>query len=571
MKLKLRWRDSPVGRAVRLLRNAVSPSFEVTDAPTDIHVDWNVPVTMRDGAVLRVNVFRPKDGKPAPVIMSAHPYSKDLIPANTRSGYGPHLQARFITQPHKISLSQWTGWETPDPAFWVRQGYVIINADLRGGGTSDGPGDLFSDEEALDYRELILWAGTQSWSSGRVGLDGVGYIAIAQYKVAALQPPNLAAICPWEGFSDLYRDFARPGGIREDGFSILWSKLTGMKTRMRTSMRDGIIEHVELDEYYKSRTPDLSRIQVPILICASFSDHNLHTRGCFEVFRRAGSDQKWLHTHRDGKWSSYYGKDSIEARLRFYDYTLKGLDNGLTTEPRVRLAIHEGGPDPIAVVYEQTWPPQDLTWRDLWLDASSGTIAEGAAPVVQSSAAFNTRRGSASFVWTVPEDMDVIGPMVLELFVDLRGADDASLFVGVRKGHLGFETTFEGSYGFSSDMVSKGWLRLAHRALDPVLSTREQPVHRHDRAVPLSQGEIVPIQIGLREHATRFRKGDQLCLEIQGKWLYPGRVFGQFPAQYQPSPRATCTLHTGGQFAAYLRLGTRSVPAERSLRSTEVD
>ncbi len=564
MKPKLRWRDRPLGRAFRFLRNAMSPSFEVTDAPTDIDVDWNVPVTMRDGAVLRVNVFRPKDGKPAPVIMAAHPYGKDLIPANTRSGRGVHLQARFLPQPHRISVSQWTGWESSDPAFWVRRGYVVINADLRGGGTSDGPGELFSDEEALDYQELIAWAGTQSWSSGRVGLSGVGYLAIAQYKVAALRPPHLAAICPWEGFSDLYRDFARPGGIREDGFTILWSRLTGMKTRMRTSMREGIIAHTERDDWYKSRTPDLSKIEVPILICASFSDQNLHTRGCFEVFRRAGSAQKWLYTHRDGKWSSYYGEDAKQTQLRFFDHTLKGLDNGWAREPRVRLAITEAGSDPVAVVHEEAWPPRDLTWRELWLDASSGKIVEGAAPASTGSIAFNTRTGSACFVWTVPEDMDVIGPMALELFVEVRGADDASLFIGVRKSHDGVEATFEGSYGFGSDMVSKGWLRLAHRVLDPALSTREQPVHRHDRAVPLVQGQIVPVQIELREHATRFRKGDELRIEVQGKWLYPGKLFGQFPAQYQPSPRGTCTLHTGGQFAAHLFVGTRNVEVEQS-------
>jgi putative CocE/NonD family hydrolase len=71
-----------------------------------------------------------------------------------------------------------------------------------------------------NYYDLIEWAGMQSWSSGLVGLDGVSYLAISQYKVAALKPPSLAAICPWEGLSDLYRDFAYPGGVREDGFSI---------------------------------------------------------------------------------------------------------------------------------------------------------------------------------------------------------------------------------------------------------------------------------------------------------------------------------------------------------------
>ena len=96
---------------------------------------------------------------------------------------------------------------------------------------------MFSDEEAQDYYDLIEWAGVQPWSNGRVGLDGVSYLCMSQYKVAALNPPHLAAICPWEGFSDLYRDFARPGGSREDGFSIVWNKGTSKVARLRGDFR----------------------------------------------------------------------------------------------------------------------------------------------------------------------------------------------------------------------------------------------------------------------------------------------------------------------------------------------
>ena len=202
---------------LHFLRTAIRPKVEVYEAPTDVHIDWDVPVTTRDGTVLRVNEFRPETSTPVPVIMSAHPYGKDKIPAKSRNGRGLPLQWRVLPQPHEIRISPWTGWEAPDPAVWVKQGYAVINADLRGAGTSEGVGDLFSDQEANDYYDLIEWAGTQPWSSGRVGLDGVSYLALSQYKVAALHPPHLAAICPWEGLSDLYRDFARPGGIREDG------------------------------------------------------------------------------------------------------------------------------------------------------------------------------------------------------------------------------------------------------------------------------------------------------------------------------------------------------------------
>ena len=182
-------------------------------------------------------------------------------------------------------------------------------------------------------------------------------------------------------------------------------------------------------------------------------------------------------------------------------------------------------------------------------------------PCLAASAA---RRGALCFVWTVPEDMDVIGPMALQLYVGLRGADDVFLFAGVRKFCGGVEAVFEGSFGFSGDMVSKGWQRAAHRALDDGLSTLAQPVHRHDRAERLRPGEIAAVQIALRPHATRFRKGEQLRLEVRGRWPYRRDPFrGQFPAGYQRSPVGVCTLHTGGAHGSHLLLGTRALAVSR--------
>jgi predicted acyl esterase len=545
--------------ALRLFRGTLRPSTMITPAPADIDIQWDVPVRVRDGTVLRVNVFRPNTPGPFPVIMSAHPYGKDKTPAKTWSGRSPNLQARLVPQPRRMTISALTSWEAPDPVFWTRHGYAVVNADLRGGGTSDGVGALFSDAEAEDYYDLIEWAGGQEWSSGRVGLDGVSYLAISQYKVAALRPPSLAAICPWEGLSDLYRDFAYPGGVREDGFSALWSKLTRRSARLTTALRDEILARPERDGWYESLTPDLERIEVPMLVCASFSDHSLHSRGSFEVFRRAGSRRKKVYTHRDGKWCAYYGADATQARLRFFDRTLKGLDNGWDDDPAVRLAITEAGPDPAAVVHETSWPPSDLVWRKLRLDTQSGNLCDQPTPVAAGSAGFDAARGILSLRWTAPDDLDVIGPMALLLHVEMKGADDVFLFAGIRKFRQGIETVFEGSYGFAGDMVSKGWQRAAHRELDHGLSTDAQPVHRHRKAELLRPGEIVPVHIALRPHATRWGRGDELRLEIRGHWFYPvDPLGGQFPADYQPNATGHCIVHTGGSNDSYLLIGTRA-------------
>jgi predicted acyl esterase len=553
-------------RSLRFVRNAIWPNVKVAAISSGIHVDWDVPVALRDGTVLRVNVFRPESSGPFPVLMSAHPYGKDKIPAKTRSGRGAPLLSRLLPQPHPVRISAYTSWEAPDPAVWVREGYAVVNADLRGGGTSEGVGDLFSDQEAHDYYDLIEWAGTQEWSTGRVGLDGVSYLAISQYKVAALQPPHLAAICPWEGLSDLYRDFARPGGVLENGFSKLWSWLTGKEARVQQSLYEAIVKHTDRDDWYEARTPKIEDIQVPLLVCGSFSDHLLHTRGSFEVFRRAGSRQKWLYTHRDGKWCAYYSDDATRTRIRFFDHFLKGIDNGWDRQPSVRLAVTEEGPDPALVVQEDAWPPRDVAWKKLWMDA--GTMTMRLDQMFPSkSAEVRLPEGRLSFLWTVPEDTDVIGHMAVYLYLEVQEASDALLFAGLRKLRSGEEVTFEGSYGFSGDMVSKGWQRAAHRDLDTELSTPEQPVYTNHRICPLKPGEIVPVAIALRPHATRFHKGDQLRLDLQGRWFYPKSKFrGQFPASYEKSQKTTCTFHTGGDRPAYLLLATRTPEIDGGIR-----
>jgi uncharacterized protein len=556
--------------AGRRLRTFIRPNVTVTSVPPNVHVDWNLPVKVRDGTTLRVNVFRPDEPGTYPVIMSAHPYGKDRIPARSRSGRAANLQYRMFPQPEPVSFSAWTSWEAPDPGVWVPRGYVVVNADLRGGGTSEGSGDLFSDEEAQDYYDLIEWAGVQPWSNGRVGLDGVSYLCMSQYKVAALNPPHLAAICPWEGFSDLYRDFVRPGGSREDGFSIIWSKGTSKVARLRGDLRREIRARTERDEWYRSKTPILERIKVPTLVCASFSDHSLHSRGSFEVFRRAASTQKWLYTHRGGKWSTYYSSRATAARIGFFDRFLKGVAEGWDQRPSVHLEIHDSGPHPAAIVQEDTWPPGNLDWRPLWLDVHDMTLGE-ASPAAQSQTAFSSR-GGLRFQWSVPEDIDVIGPMALRLWIKAQDANDLVVFAGIRKFRAGVEVTFEGSFGFSGDMVSKGWQRAAHREIDDRLSTPAQPVHTHDRAEPLAPGEIVRVDIALRQHATRFLKGDLLQVDVRGDWHFARNpLSGQFPTFYAPSPKGNWVLLSGGGHDSHLFLGSRAISVTDSQAARHSD
>ena len=126
---------------------------------------------------------------------------------------------RDVDAQHK---SKYAAWETPEPTFWVKHGYAVVRADERGFGQSPGILDPMSSGTSEVFAHLVEWAASQSWSSGKVGLLGVSYYAGSQWRVAARKPKGLAAIVPWEGMSDYYRDRCRHGGILSNGFIKFW-------------------------------------------------------------------------------------------------------------------------------------------------------------------------------------------------------------------------------------------------------------------------------------------------------------------------------------------------------------
>lgn len=272
--------------AARRVRNFARPPVVVSPPPPGIVCERDTPVVMRDGIVLRANICLLLGEGPFPVLMSAHPYGKDKLPSRKGRRSVVSFQYRLMNQTGLIEHSTLTGWEAPDPAWWAGQGYAVVNADSRGAGTSEGTGALLSDQEALDYCDLIGWAASRPWCSGAVGLLGVSYLAMSQYKVAALNPPGLKAICPWEGMTDPYRDLMCPGGVYEAGFASIWTRATKRVARLGDDMAAERRARPLRDEWWQSLCADLSKITVPMLVCASFSDNNLHSRGSFRAFQR---------------------------------------------------------------------------------------------------------------------------------------------------------------------------------------------------------------------------------------------------------------------------------------------
>jgi putative CocE/NonD family hydrolase len=244
---------------------------------------------------------------------------------------------------------------------------------------------------------------------------------MSQWKAAALRQPGLKAICPWEGFTDAYRDLMYPGGIRENGFVRLWGlSLRGVRQRCR--LTDEQRRRPLRDDWWRALVPALADISVPALICGSFSDNNLHGRGSFRGWERVSSTDRFLYTHRGGKWATFYSPEARAAQLTFFDRYLRGRD--VPAPPPVRLEVRERRDVIASVRAEDSWPLDRTDWRPLYLTAV-GLAA--APPPAAGHITFGLRSRGACWEWTATADTEITGPMALRLWVEARGADDVPL------------------------------------------------------------------------------------------------------------------------------------------------
>ena len=510
--------------------------------------DRDVAVPMRDGARLCANLFRPADGKPVPVLMSVTPYGKDKLPDRLGNFFMWLAGVRF----GDIRISRYTGFEAPDPVYWVKNGYAVIQADVRGMHKSEGRAGVLSDQDAEDYYELIEWAAAQPWCDGGVALSGVSYLAMSQWRVAPLRPPHLKAIVPWEGVSDLYREFVFQGGIPETGFVPIWwkNRMTRGRNKKFAMTEDFLAEierHPLFDDFWLTKQPPLENIDVPALVCASWSDQGLHTRGSFEGFARIGSRQKWLYTHGRKKWETYYSAEAVATQKRFLDHFVKDIDNGWAETPRVRIELRKSYYQHEARAAQQ-WPLPETRFTPLYLDPSAGALSAG--PIAAEAVTrYDAVRGRASFAIRFAEPVELTGESKLKLWVGTSEGDDLDLFVVLRKFNAkGEEVFFCGYNGYEKDAVAKGWLRVSHRALDPAKSRPSRPYHTHARLEKIRPGEIVPVEIEILPSSTAFEAGTRLELSIQGRDGVKCPVI----KHRDLVNRGTHTIYAGGRFDSHL-------------------
>jgi len=565
----------------------LKPQCELTEPDPDVLCEYDVKIPMSEGFSVTANIFRSKTsaekGEKVPVIMCAHPYDNRLTPALKKTPLGgPPQQYRMITQAGgKPVFSKLTSWESPDPNFWIPAGYVIVNMNMPGYASSEGPPSAFSEHQGKCYYEAIEWAAKQPWCNGKVGLNGVSFLAISQYHVAACQayggpPPSLCCISPWEGLTDPYRDIFAFGGLPDIGFPTFWwatevkPSINGTEEDFINSEgcipTDYLKKHPFYDDFWKDKAAKLEEITVPMLVCASFSDHGLHTVGSFRAFEKAKSKYKWVYTHRTGKWVSYYSPEVQQMTKNFMDCFLKDdTSSGFLETPPVRLEVRSSLNEIHEVRYENEWPIARTQYTKLYLSEQPQSLSL-AKPEKQMEVVYEGKKGKELFSFKFTEDIELSGYFKLRVWVEARperegenSPDDMAMFIAANKLDADGNTVhFNGSVGNAKDMVTRAWFRVSRRELDPVESTEWHPVLKGTSEQKLKAGEIVPVDIELYPSSAFFSAGETLQLIISGSEIIPSPPYKK-DASFNHGKHV---LHLGGKYDSYLLVPKISSKAE---------
>jgi putative CocE/NonD family hydrolase len=399
------------------ISQGVSAHLNQAGLATDVAVEFDVPAVMRDGIVLRANVYRPASGGPWPVLLSRLPYGKDASPG-------------FLG-----------GVLLLDPMQLARRGFVVVIQDTRGRFKSDGEWLPLTFEREDGY-DTVEWAATLPGSNGRVGMFGGSYFGYTQWAAAGQRPPSLSAIAPVMCWSDPLDGLFARGGALEWGTVVPWSLRMGAnvidrlnidepeRVRRREALiddRDQIVRaYWELpvtanpvlqrhgfpdlgavrmldDEQVVERvrvTDDYDSIQVPTFHVTGWYDMCLQgTVDNYMAMVRRGHDARLVigpWSHDPHGYADPIGEEVFGLRASFFDapvhdgrdlraFQLAWFRRHLYPDPTV--ALPEA---PIRLFVmgrnkwrsEYSWPPPDVTIRRYFLsgEGTLGTDPPAAKP-----------------------------------------------------------------------------------------------------------------------------------------------------------------------------------------------
>ena len=529
-------------------------------------------LTMRDGVRLAVDILRPtRNGvlhsEPLPVVWTHHRYNRAFFRRDTlidyASGFGRGIDRL------------------------LQNGYVVAAVDTRGGGASFGTQQgIFMPDEARDAYEVTEWLAAQPWSTGRVGMTGRSYLGITQLFAASQAPPHLKAIFPemyvFEWYPMIY-----PGGVFRDDFFSKWQSLTHNLDNAATFtwgpmrfdgvapvdgpsgrvLRDSAIaeHHANRDVFqmwaavpYRNSVDSATGKQIhlergPATYLARINASGVAIYGMagwYDAFPRDALlwyvnltvPQKlvigpWFHGQSEGF-------DLAGERLRWFDYWLKGTDNGIMREPPLRYYVIDA-PKELAWRTAARWPIREATLTSFFFSGGraggAGRPNEGVllrrsptAPLAADSQVVDTTatlgpgnrwantyggpigypdlapNDAKGFTWTTPAlefAVEVIGHPVVHLWVTSSARDvDAMVFLE------------DVDPSGRSVYVTEGVLRASHRKLAPPpfknFGLPWPRSHREDIApLPAAPSELV---FDLLPTAKRFNAGHRIRVTVQG-------------------------------------------------------
>ncbi|KAI0020861.1 Alpha/Beta hydrolase protein [Xylariomycetidae sp. FL0641] len=553
-----------------------SPHPAARAIPCDILVEHDVGIQMRDGATLYADILRPpppsnqEKQEKVPALICWSPFGKKF------SG----LMSLDLMVPWSLgippgTLSGLEKFEAPDPADWVPRGYAIVNVDSRGSGDSAGTMAIMGTQEAEDGYDFVEAVAALPWCSGAVGLAGNSHLAIVQWFVAALRPPHLRAIAPWEGCGDLYREqFARGGIYNGDLFDKLIVKymLQGRGPGLE-SFRRMFREHPLANAWWNDKRPDMRRINVPTYITGTWTN-TMHGQGALRGWLEVATEEKWLRWHPWQEWYDLWGNPQAKDELmQFFDHYLKGVDNGWEKTPRLRMAVLRFGnkePQAYENIVEDEFPMKRTEYKKMYL-TSKGELAMDEAPQEAPTINCNSETGErAEFTYVFDKTTQIVGLPKAVLYMSCPDYDDMDVYVMIEKldasGKLmeNLNIPWKGIPVNSFDEMKPeektevvtykgpvGILRASHRVIDEAKSMHPHwPFHPHEKEEKITPGEIVRLDIGIWGMGIEYEAGEALRVVVSGRSF----AVNNFGTLEHIDNKGTHKIHVGGDYPSHVVL-----------------
>ena len=584
----------------RKLRNPAAARNELRRNIRGIIKLTDVRIPLRDGSYVCADIFRPAGDSQYPVIMSLGFYGKSFYHeciCNAEVALAKEaLEDRYFSgNPDGL---QYENHESVDASVWVPEGYICIRVDARGVCKSPGRQAPFSVQEAEDYYDAIEWAGVQSWSNGNVGLWGMSYLAMAQHNVASLQPPHLKAMIAQGTDADIYNEALYGGGIFGEGFWNWWWKAwtannfcgerretDWMARVLATPFNDPAAYGPRGSIFMRSA---LEKATAPVWIVGPQIGAVIHQLGSSETFIHSTGAKAKKFDFIDAWFPNCYDGATVAEHRRWFDHWLKGIDNGVTNEAPVRIQLRTGN-GAYRLLLENEWPIARTTYRRWFLDASLSEwqgdgrrtdlrrITQG-WPNVEASASYDAHlelgqpmlspmgpvggtprwQTGISFVSDpMVEDMALVGYMKAGLWVSSTSSD-MDVFVSLRvldeQGReIRYDAAIHPAHPLHAAPVGHGLLKVSHRKLDDKRSTDYWPTHTHLEAdhAPLTNGEVVAIELGLNPSTAMIPKGCRLRVDIQ-PYAPAGAPTRAYDESYHAG--AVNAVYTGPNHPSYIQL-----------------